>query len=209
MTKKPLLIYLHGFNSAPASVKAQQTLKYLDQNRIDIEPWVPKLPNEPGAVKALLKERLLRERTCRHIYIIGSSLGGYIGTWLRAQIHALHPEYTTRLVLINPAVRPYEGFTEYLGPQVNEYTDEEWELTPDHVEQLKTLDIATLRQPEEIFLLVQTGDEVLDYRKAVEKYSGSEMLIQEGGNHAFEHYDRTLPMVFQFLSGRSIDRIML
>ncbi|MGI9278464.1 MAG: YqiA/YcfP family alpha/beta fold hydrolase [Endozoicomonas sp.] len=209
MTKKPLLIYLHGFNSAPASVKAQQTLQYLDHNRIDMESWVPALPNSPSAVKQLLIERLGNETTCRPIYIIGSSLGGYIGTWLKAQINWLYPEYTTRLVLINPAVQPYELFSEYLGTQVNEHTGEKWQLTTAHVDQLRTLETHDIQRPEDILLLAQTGDEVLNYKKAVEKYQGSKMIIQEGGNHAFQFFDKALPMVFQFLSGRSIDHIIL
>ncbi|KEQ19398.1 YqiA/YcfP family alpha/beta fold hydrolase [Endozoicomonas numazuensis] len=209
MTKKPLLIYLHGFNSAPASVKAQQTLRYLDQYRIDMEPWIPALPHSPAEVKQLLSEKLQQETTCRPIYIIGSSLGGYIGTWLKAQINWLHPEYTTRLILINPAVRPFEHFSEYLGTQVNEYTGEKWQLTMAHVEQLKTLEIQNIQRPEDILLLVQTGDEVLNYKKAVEKYQQSEVVIQEGGDHAFKYFDKALPLVFQFLSGRSIDRKML
>jgi predicted esterase YcpF (UPF0227 family) len=128
-----------------------------------------------------------------------------MGTWLRAHIQLFYPGTITRLVLINPAVRPYELFPEYLGPQVNEHTGEHWELTMGHVEALKTLETPELYYPEEILLMVQTGDEVLDYKQSITKYSGAATIIREGGNHEFQSFEKYLPTVFEFLAGRSID----
>ena len=45
----PTLIYLHGFNSTPNSVKALQMTDYLAKELPDIQICVPALPNTPAA----------------------------------------------------------------------------------------------------------------------------------------------------------------
>ena len=208
MIKKPLLIYLHGLNSSPQSLKAQQTLQFITDQKLDIDFWAPSLPNVPRLIQHLLLKRLGDEKVSRPIYIFGSSLGGYIGTWLYDTTLSLFPHHTVKLVLINPAVRPYELFDDYLGPQENEYTGEKWELTVEYVEQIKQLEIECIDFPKNILLLAQTDDEVLDYRKAQEKYSTAVQLIQEGGNHSFEHFEKVLPMIFEFLSDSSASKYL-
>ena len=47
--------------------------------------------------------------------------------------------------------------------QQNLYTGERYELTAEHLRQLEALVVATVH-PERYLLLVETGDEVLDYR---------------------------------------------
>ena len=202
MTKTPLLIYLHGFNSSPLSDKAQLTVSYIDSNRLDIETWVPKLPNDPKEVQTLLLDKIFRELTARPIYIMGSSLGGYYGTWLMEQLLKLDPDRQVRLVLVNPAVRPYELFEEYLGLQKNYHSGEEWFLTMDHVRQLRKQDVEDIHRPEDTLLLVQTGDETLDYRQAHRKYRDCHTITQKGGSHAFDNFQDILPAVFEFLSGK-------
>ena len=204
MTKTPLLIYLHGLNSSSQSTKAQDTIRYIHANKLDMDIWVPELPNHANDVRKLFAQRINKEYGLRPIYIIGSSLGGYLGTWLMQRLLYLYPDIITRLVVINPAVRPYELFEDYLCPQKNFYTNEEWLLTYDHVEALKTLETPFLDQPGNILLLAQKEDETLDYRRAVAKYDGCPAIIQDGGNHAFEGYTDMLPTVFDFLSGKPI-----
>ena len=204
MTKTPLLIYLHGLNSSPQSLKARETVQYIAANKLDMDIWVPDLPNHAEDVRKLLARRIKKERALRAVYIIGSSLGGYLGTWLMQRLLYVYPDIVTRLVLINPAVRPYELLESYLSPQTNFYTNETWMLTYDHVKALRTLETPFLDQPENILLLVQKGDETLDYRKAVLKYDGCPSVIQEGGNHGFEGYRDMLPAIFDFLSEKPI-----
>ncbi|MRI32577.1 esterase YqiA [Endozoicomonas sp. OPT23] len=204
MTKQPLLIYLHGFNSSPDSHKAQITCQFVDQQRLDIDTWVPQLPNEPLSIQELLLDRLRLETSKRPVHIIGSSLGGFIGTWLSELIHEVYPSWPVRLVLINPAVRPYEFFEAYLGWQTNYHTGEKWLLTHEHIQQFKNMEVPVLSLHNQTLLLVQTGDEVLDYRKAVAKYAGADSVVQQGGNHQFEDYEKTLPYIFEFLAGHSL-----
>ena len=48
-------------------------------------------------------------------------------------------------------------------------------------------------------MLLQTGDEVLDYRLAESRYSGCRMTIEQGGDHSFQHFERPLPAIIEFL----------
>jgi len=46
---------------------------------------------------------------------------------------------------------------------------------------------------------LQTGDEVLDYQQAEEKYAQCALTIEQGGDHSFQHYERHLPAIIDFL----------
>ncbi|TXI71949.1 MAG: esterase, partial [Dokdonella sp.] len=52
--------------------------------------------------------------------------------------------------------------------------------------------------PARYFLLVETGDEVLDYRQAVLRYAGSRQRVIEGGDHSFTHFPELLPQILEF-----------
>src|SRR5690606_38539819 len=53
--------------------------------------------------------------------------------------------------------------------------------------------------PDRYWLLVQTGDATLDYRHAVDFYVNCQQTVDQGGNHSFEHFDRWLPQIIEFL----------
>ena len=47
-------------------------------------------------------------------------------------------------------------------------------------------------------LLVETGDEVLDYREAVDFYAGARQVVREGGDHGFSRFTEYLPHILEF-----------
>ena len=49
-------------------------------------------------------------------------------------------------------------------------------------------------------MLLQTGDETLDYRQAVEHYAGADVYIEEGGDHSFVNYEAHLDGIMAFLN---------
>ncbi|MFB0975169.1 MAG: YqiA/YcfP family alpha/beta fold hydrolase [Tolumonas sp.] len=187
----PTLIYLHGFNSTPNSVKARQMTEYLAAELPDIQVCVPKLPNTPAASWQAIQDTLaaLGERK---IGLVGSSMGGF---WA-AKVAEV---YGHKAVVVNPAVHPHYLLQQLLGTQRNPYTGEEYLLEPHHVEELRALDIPVLQHPERIWLLQQQGDEVLDYRHALQFYHFARTTVEQGGNHAFTGFERYCAQIVRFL----------
>ncbi|HTQ99143.1 MAG TPA: YqiA/YcfP family alpha/beta fold hydrolase [Candidatus Acidoferrum sp.] len=185
---QPRVVYLHGFNSSPASLKAKLVADHCKALRI--EAVVPQLSYDPvlamNAAQSCIMERELPA------LLIGSSLGGYYATWLAEK-------FGIKAALVNPAVSPCDHLhADFLGKRRNIYTGEEYEFTREHVKALRQYDVKTIRDPSRYLLLVQTGDEVLDYRLAVERYAGCRQIVQQGGNHSFENFAGQLPGIMQF-----------
>jgi len=188
------LLYLHGFLSSPSSFKAQQTCDFARRFAPQCQMYIPQLSNFPRHLESQLRsfvEQILSTDDAP-LRVIGSSMGGYLATWLTQQ-------YGGSAVLINPAVRPYELLENYLGEHVNPYTQQAFSLTPDDLPILKQFAVDTLVRPENYWVLLQTGDEVLDYRDARQHYHQAKVTVIEGGDHSFIDYSHHLPELFRFL----------
>jgi hypothetical protein len=184
------VVYLHGFNSSPDSQKARLFAAYCHARGVT-DVLVPALSHDPARALQVL-ETCVGERDSSIALLVGSSLGAYYATYL-AERHGL------KAALINPAVAPCEHLgRDFLGLHRNQYTNEEYEFTGAHVDCLRTLETVAIRNPAQYLLLVQTGDEVLDYRHALRLYSGCRQVVQEGGNHSFENFAAVLPLILQF-----------
>jgi predicted esterase YcpF (UPF0227 family) len=122
---------------------------------------------------------------------VGSSLGGFYATVMAERLGC-------RAALVNPAVHPHRHFERYLGPQKNLYTGEEFVLTREHVEELEAADAPTITQPERYWLFVETGDEVLDYRDAVEYYAGALQEVVRGGDHSMVSFPEYVPEIVEW-----------
>ena len=180
-----MIVYLHGFKSSPQSHKAQVLGRYLAERGMGEEYACPALP--PLASQALREaEKLVSRKTC----FVGSSLGGFYATWL-AEKHGL------RAVLINPAIDPHIGLRACLGPQQNLHTGEPYELTEAHLREWEKLYLPRIT-PGRYLLIVETGDEVLDYRRAVARYAGAEQIVVPGGDHSLQSFPRHLSRIVEF-----------
>lgn len=190
--KAPLLLYIHGFNSSPLSLKAQVMSDYCQSHRPDIKVLIPQMPCFPQQAAELLQQLIQSYKADYRIALVGSSLGGYLSTWLNAQ-------YGFKAVLVNPAVRPYELLLDFLGEQENPYTFERYTLEHKHIDELKSLDVTELNNPQDFWLLQQEGDEVLDYRQAVAKYAHSRQTVETDGDHSFVGFERFPEQIIEFL----------
>jgi uncharacterized protein len=182
-----LIIYIHGFNSSPASFKAKVLHERLAATGRAHEFMAPALPHSPAAAAQQLAGLARRHPDA---VLVGSSLGGYYATWL-AETFAL------RAVLVNPAVRPYDLLEGHVGRQKNFHNGEEYDFTAQHVAELRTLEITAVT-PSRYLLMVETGDEVLDYRDAIGKYRGAQQVVIEGGDHGFSDFAEYADTVLEF-----------
>ena len=187
----PVVFYLHGFLSSPKSVKAQLTADFVKSNYPELTFEVPQLSNYPGQARDILL-KLAEQYQGRPLRFIGSSMGGFLSTFMVER-------FSGRAVLINPAVKPFELLVDYLGLHVNPYTNEQFCLEHKHMLELKEMDTTRLQHPDNYWALLQTDDEVLDYRQAEEKYAGARLTVEQGGDHSFQGYERFLPDIFEFL----------
>ena len=186
------IIYLHGFNSSPQSVKGQAIARAAAALADPPHMHIPELPHRPAQatreVCAWIESTGLDPRT---LAFVGSSLGGFYATWLAERFGA-------RAVVINPAIRPAAELRPFLGRQRNPHTGVEWEITAAHFFELEALEIERITRPERYLLLVRAGDEILDWRASSAFYAGAFQYVAGGGDHGWEDFDGEVAAVLRF-----------
>jgi len=191
------ILYIHGFNSSPLSLKAEQTRQYLSKEYPEVNFYCPQLATAPDEAITQLEDIIQRQNNQTHWYLIGSSLGGYFASYLAGK-------YNIPAVLVNPAIKPYELLDEYLGEQTNPYTEIVYQVTHGHIQQLKNIEQVApsidSKQKNNYLVMVQTADEVLNYQQAVDKYQHCRLVVQQGGDHSFIDFDKTLPVLADFFN---------
>ncbi len=190
-TDEFVLIYIHGFLSSPQSVKAQQTVKFVQQHFPNLVVELPEVPNYPDEAANLL-EGIVSQYPDKKLRFIGSSMGGFMSTYLVEK-------FGGKAVLINPAVEPFNLLKGYLGPHVNPYTNKAFTLEEKHIQQLRDLNVDVIKAPTSYWALLQTEDETLDYRLAEQKYRDGKVTVEQGGDHSFVGYENHLINIFDFL----------
>jgi predicted esterase YcpF (UPF0227 family) len=187
----PLIVYLHGLNSSPASVKARKLAARAATLRDPPRIHVPTLSNWPSTAIATVRAWIDANRGGAPLTLVGSSLGGYYATWLAEQ-------YGVRAIVINPAIRPYQQLAGFVGPQRNLYTGEAWELTRAHLDDVARFRVERITRPERYFLLMRSGDDLIDWREAVAHYAGAWQFVAGGGTHGWEDIDDELASMLRF-----------
>jgi hypothetical protein len=184
------LIYIHGFQSSARSEKAEKTADYLAEHRPDIHLMVPELPDYPRPAIELLEQLVVN---CEgQVALIGSSLGGFYATYLSQKMGL-------KAALINPAVTPQLLIRDYLGRNQNPYTDNVFFLTEQHIADFEAMLVEPLLGPDDLLVLLQTKDETLDYRLAVEKYHACHLQVEPGGSHRYVGYAEKMAQIISFL----------
>ena len=178
------ILYLHGFASCGEGNKSLLLKSYFGADNV----IAPDLPPSPIDAIALIENIL---GSTKIDSLIGSSLGGYYATILAEKYHM-------KAILLNPSIQPWETLAGYTGWQKRFCDGEVFEFKAVYLEQLKMLQ--TTPDKGRYLLLLQSGDEVLDYTKAQSFYNTHKIIVEYGGNHRFENLDEYLSMVEKFIN---------
>ncbi len=187
------ILYIHGFASSYNSLKAKQLEKYFSQ--IGYYNVVhPQIPVAPFSAINLL-EQIYENNPL--LMVIGSSLGGFYALYM-------HMKYQLHTFLINPSLKPHETLREYVGTVKRHTSDEFFQWTEEHVEQLeelyKKLDYSKLDQTKLHFLLSE-DDELLDFSDIRKFFPYADIRFFKDSGHAFRTFDKVLPdLVSMYIS---------
>lgn len=184
------IVYIHGFNSSPLSHKAQLLQQWLASTHPQVVLVLPSL--KPYPLDAIAQLEALIKAAPGKVGLVGSSLGGFYAAYLAEK-------YALPAVLVNPAVRPFDTLSRYLGENENFHTQEKYVLTQQHVDDLRSLFVEKPSRPHDLWLMVQTADETLDYREATAHYCKSPALVEYGGDHGFQGFERFFMPMLAFL----------
>ncbi|MBI3229171.1 MAG: alpha/beta fold hydrolase [Burkholderiales bacterium] len=188
-----MILYLHGFRSAPASFKARLLAERMAATGQQAAWLCPQLPASPRAAINLARDLI---RGCgvdieRELCIIGSSLGGFYAT-------ALAEEFGCRAALLNPAVRAARDLASQVGTTTFYHSDQPFEFLPEYVGELEALQVEEITRPERYFLLAATGDEVLDWQEMLAHYPRARNRIINGSDHGISDFAQYMDEVLAF-----------
>lgn len=181
-----MVLYIHGFGSNASGKKAKQFREFFKEEG---EKFIaPSLSHIPDLAIATLEDII--ENCEGEIKLIGSSLGGFYALYLSQK-------YKLKAILINPAVQADSTLQRAIGHGVSYYDNSTYEWNASHMESLKKYKIADADQ-NNIMLLLQKGDEVLDYKDAEKLLSDATVFVEEGGTHNFENIERYFRNIAEF-----------
>ena len=180
-----MIIYIHGFGSSGEGHKAKQFREYFKEDGF-IAPSLSYIPDL--AIKTL--EELI-ESYHGDVKLIGSSLGGFYSLYLGKK-------YNLQVVLINPSVYPFITLKKVLGNAPSYHDTSTFTWMESHIEMLKKYEVERIDE-KKVMLLLQKGDETLDYMNAVNKLPDSMHIVEEGGSHSFDRVERHFQLIREFL----------
>ena len=185
------ILYLHGFASSADSTKAKLIESFVKKNTNSTMVLIPNLNNNIKNAYQQIEEIIKTESPSS---IIGSSLGGFFGTYFAKK-------YNLLCVNINPAIPPID-MSEYIGENQNYSTGEKFIIDQDQLDWLETMNkkMKTLKRHKNFLTLIQSGDEILNYKLAIKYFSACQIEVIFGGNHSFENFELHLSKIQNFLN---------
>jgi predicted esterase YcpF (UPF0227 family) len=182
-----LILYLHGFCSSPGSWKSQLLANEMARRGMAAQFVCPQLPWVPDEAVASVSR--LIEQADGPVTLVGSSLGGHYANFLAEK-------FDLKAVLVNPATVDRLNVDKFIGEHANFHSGERFTFSPAHAAQLK----AQVTPPTlaRYWLMVESADEVLDYRQALEFYAGCRQTVLPGGDHSFTKFPDFVPQIIEF-----------
>ncbi len=183
-----MILYLHGLNSAGTAGKAITLRESLAPIPVVSPSYPAHRPKQAVAELSQLIEELIKKDP--KLMIVGSSMGGFYGQYLARQFPV------TQLIMINPALQPWELLDQREGEQQNFVTGERYLLTKEEIQQTRNYEIKAINDGMPTTLFLDRGDETIDYQVAADMYRDSgELKIFEGGDHRFQHMKEVIAYI--------------
>ena len=184
------ILYFHGFASSSDSDKAKIIKKHISKVSKKLKIFTPDLSNEFKEANSQIQK--LIDKNEKDFVFMGSSLGGYYANFY-GNI------YNSKVILINPAIPPLKGFEEYLGENENYSTGEKFIVTKEDIKFLRTLVAKKFSNQNNTLILLESGDDVLNYIETANYFRGSNIDITFGGSHSYESISNKLEKIVKFL----------
>jgi uncharacterized protein len=178
------LLYIHGFASSGHSHKGQLLRKHFE------EVYTPSLSHIPALAIETLEQFI--EALPQPPLLLGSSLGGYYALFLSQRL-------SLPAVLINPVVHLRPGIEQLVGMKHHYYDGSQFEFTEAHLQSLHDYYCPAPRS-DRLLLMVQMGDEVIDHHQTLQQLPGAQQVIELGGDHAFQDFDKHMSTIGNFAS---------
>ena len=191
MNKRDLILYVHGWNSHANARKAQLIEHELKNHEIFDTASIT-LKNHPREAIKQLTEFISKKQSKYNVHLVGSSLGGYYSVFLAETLNL-------KAAMINPAVWAYKIFENDRGDVKNLNTGEKYFIDQAWIDSLEDIFIEN-PTPDRYLVLLQTGDETLDYKYAEKYFSGARIVIDEGGSHSFDELEQKIPQILLHFS---------
>ena len=179
------ILYIHGFGSSSFGKKSEIVKEYFGKENV----IAPSLSYIPNLAVDTLEQLITVFPDIRGV--IGSSLGGYYGIYLTNK-------FKIKSVLINPTIKPYEVLQQAIPQGISYFDNSRYDFKQEYLDYLKNIEVL---QPDisQSLVLLQKGDEVLDYREALTVFQNGNLILEEGGNHSFENFETKLDKIKGFL----------
>jgi predicted esterase YcpF (UPF0227 family) len=188
MTKT--ILYFHGFKSSSKSSKAQSLKNFIAKNTKNTKIIIPDLDDNFQNAHSRIEE--LIRLSGSNIVFMGSSLGGYYASYFSQKLKK-------KAVLINPAVHPLKDFEVHLGENENYSSGNKFNISSKEISFVRTLSYKKLLTPNDLLILLESGDEILKYNKSASYFSGAYIDIVFGGNHSYSSFKSKFHKIQKFL----------
>ena len=179
------VLFIHGFGSCGTGTKAETLRNYFGTEHL-ITPDLPVSPEETLHILSIIIEQE------QPVATVSSSLGSFYATWI-------NKDKPIPSIVINPAVNAPDTLQPHIGKHEHYCTGKEFELSQSHIDKLRTLKRSRLHLQEKYLVLLQQGDEILDYKQAVDFYQGQKIIMESDGNHRFENLVQYMTIIDDFI----------
>jgi hypothetical protein len=192
-----MILYLHGFRSAPASYKARLLQEKMQSLGRSAEWLCPQLPPSPKQALALI-DSLILENKNHGLTLIGSSLGGFYANFF-ARL------YNLPCVLLNPASFPSRDLAPYISTKIGSiqafHSQDAFDFRAEYLDELRDIEQQRSEQtaPSAACMMIAAkGDEVLDWREMLAQHPYAQTLLLEQSDHGISEFSEYLDQVLAF-----------